>query len=81
MVDNVTSSIMAFRDCTGYPLTCSNAEALQWYNKAVFAYVTLAESPVSMFQKALELDNSLVHAHCLMVRCLFMYDEQFEYSY
>lgn len=56
-----------FRDCTGYSLTCSDEEALQWFNKGVFAYVTVRDVPVPPIQKALDLDNTLVLGHCLMV--------------
>lgn len=58
-------------DPTGYRLTCSNEEALDWFNKAVFAYATVRENGVPMFLKAVELDDSIVLAHCALVSQLW----------
>ena len=55
------------RDLTGYGLICGSEEALNWFNKAVFAYTTVRENGVPLFNKALELDNSIVLAHCVLV--------------
>ena len=54
-------------DLTGYDLTCGSDEALTWFNKAVFAYTTVRENGVPFFNKALELYNSIVLAHCVLV--------------
>ena len=55
-------------DCMGLPLTCGNDEALGWYNKAIVAYFTLRENPVLPADKACELDDTLLLAHCFLVR-------------
>ncbi len=55
------------KDLTGYGLTCGSDEALNWFNKAVFAYTTVRENAVPFFNKALELDSSTVLAHCVLV--------------
>ena len=39
-------------------MTCGSEEALNWFNKAIFAYTTVRENGVPLFGKALELDNS-----------------------
>lgn len=55
------------KDLTGYGLTCGNDEALSWFNKATFAYTTVREDGIPFFNKALELDSSIVLAHCVLV--------------
>ena len=55
------------RDLTGYPLTCCNEEALKSFNDGVFAIVTLRENGFPMLKKALELDDSIIIAHCIYV--------------
>ena len=54
-------------DLTGLPLTCSSDEALEWYNKALVAHVTYREDPLPFVSRALELDDSLLLGHCLVV--------------
>jgi hypothetical protein len=54
-------------DLTGYGLTCDSDEALNWFNKAVFAYTTVRENGVPFFNKALELNSSTLLAHCVLV--------------
>ena len=54
-------------DLTGLPLTCSSDEALEWYNKALVAHVSYRENPVPFVTRALELDESLLLGHCLLV--------------
>ena len=54
-------------DLTGYHLTCGSDEALSWFNKATFAYTTVRENGLPMLYKALELDDSIVLAHCVLV--------------
>ena len=58
---------VALKDSTGYGLTCGSDEALSWFNKAIFAYTTVRENGVPFFKKALELDSSIVLAHCVLV--------------
>ena len=55
------------KDLTGNGLTCGSEEALAWFNKAVFAYTTVRENGVPFFNKALELDNSIVLGRCVLV--------------
>ena len=54
-------------DLTGLPLTCRSDEALEWYNKALIAHVTYREDPLPFATRALELDDSLLLGHCLVV--------------
>ena len=54
-------------DLTGQPLTCTNKEALEWFNKGVVAFVSVRESPLPYFEKALQLDDSLVLVHSMLV--------------
>ena len=54
-------------DISGQPVTCSSKEALEWFNKGLVAYVAVRESSLTYFQTALQLDDSFVLAHCLMV--------------
>ena len=54
-------------DLTGLPLTCGSDEALEWYNKALVAHVTYREDPLPFVSRALELDDSLLLGHCLVV--------------
>lgn len=54
-------------DLTGYRLTCDNEEALSWFNKGAFSYATVRENGLPMLYKALELDESIVLAHCVVV--------------
>ena len=54
-------------DLTGQPLTCTNKEALEWFNKGVVAYVSVRENSIPYFEKALQLDDSLVLVHSMLV--------------
>ena len=54
-------------DLTGLLLTCRSDEALEWYNKALIAHVTYREDPLPFATRALELDDSLLLGHCLVV--------------
>ena len=60
-------AVVLLKDSTGYGLTCDSDEALAWFNKAIFAYTTVRENGVPLFNKCLELDNSIVLAHCVLV--------------
>ena len=55
------------QDITGYPLTCRSEDALRSFNEGILAYVSFRENGLPFFRKALELDDSLLLAHCLMV--------------
>ena len=54
-------------DLTGLLLTCRSDKALEWYNKALIAHVTYREDPLPFATRALELDDSLLLGHCLVV--------------
>ena len=56
------------QDITGYPLTCRSETALQSFNEGALAYISFKENGLPFVKKALELDDSIVLAHCLMVR-------------
>ena len=56
------------RDISGYTVTCSSQEAVQLYDKAVEAFVSLREKFLAYLQPAVELDERFVLAHCFLVR-------------
>ena len=60
----------SLEDLTGYPLNCRSEEALQWFNDGVLAYVSFRENALPMLYRALELDDSIVLAHSLLVKYL-----------
>ena len=49
-------------------MTCSSAEALELYNKALLAYLSSNEKGQPYGEKALELDGAFPLVHCLLVR-------------
>jgi hypothetical protein len=55
------------QDITGYPLTCGSEAALRSFNEGALAYVSFRENGLPFISKALELDDSIVLAHCMMV--------------
>lgn len=57
-------------DVTGYPLNCKSEEALQWFDDGVLAYVSFRENALPLLYRALELDDSIVLAHSLLVNIL-----------
>ena len=60
-------------DLTGYPLKCRSEEALQWFNEGVLAFVSFRENALPMLYRALELDDSIVLAHSLLVNILHIF--------
>lgn len=56
-----------FKDLTGYPLNCSSEKALQSFNDGILAYVSFRENGLPMMQSALDVDDSLVLPHCVLV--------------
>ena len=66
MTSAATSALK--QDLTGYPLTCRSEAALQSFNEGVLSYVSFRENGLPYISKALDLDDSIVLAHCLMVR-------------
>ena len=55
-------------DLTNLPVTCGSKDAIVNFNKGIEAYVSLKENPAPWFQAALEIEEELVIAHCLLVR-------------
>ena len=54
-------------DATGYSLSCTSQDALEWFNKGLVSYVTLYGNSMSFFLKALEVDPDFVIVHCISV--------------
>ena len=55
-------------DCSGAPLTCTSDEALESFNKGLLEYVSVRQSALSHWERAVELDPAFVLAHCALVR-------------
>ena len=47
--------------------TSSSPEAVELYEKALFAYCASQGSPLPYLEEALKLDGGFVLAHCMMV--------------
>ena len=54
-------------DTTGYSLSCTSHDALEWFNKGLVSFVSLYENSMSFFLKALEVDPDFVIVHCILV--------------
>lgn len=54
-------------DATGYAVSCSSQDAVEWFNKGMLAFVTLNGNSMSFFDKALELDPDFLLVHCVLV--------------
>lgn len=54
-------------DATGYAVSCSKREAVEWFDKGMIAFVTLNGNFMSFFNKALEVDPEFVLVHCVLV--------------
>ena len=77
MIDQLSNNLnkihkFSMKDITGYPLTCRSEAALQSFNEGVLAYISFRENGLPYLNKALELDDSIVLAHCLLVRDTFV---------
>ena len=55
------------RDFMELPLSCGNEEALRCYNDGLRLLFKYVGGGVSLLEKACELDNSLILAHCAVV--------------
>ena len=55
------------RDFMGLHLSCSNEEALRCYNDGLRLLFKSLDGSVSLLERACELDNSLILAHCAVV--------------
>ena len=55
-------------DCGGALLTCTSDEALESFNKGLLEYVSVRQSALSHWERAVELDPAFVLAHCALVR-------------
>ena len=62
-----------FVDGTGYEITCSKQEAVDWFNKGVVAFATLNGNCMSFFNKCLELDPDFLVVHCVLVSAYVKY--------
>jgi hypothetical protein len=58
---------MVSRDFAGLAVTCSNHKALEVLDRLLVAAVSFREFPLPLARRAVELDPSLVLAHCLLV--------------
>ena len=58
-------------DASGYAVSCKSEEALKWFNKGVYAFVTLRGDAMTAFYKALELDPDFLLIHCTLVSIMF----------
>ena len=58
---------MLLQDCAGLPVTCASREALEALNEVLVAAVSFVEYPLPLARRAVDLDNNLVLAHCLLV--------------
>ena len=54
-------------DCCGLAVTCSSQKALTLYNQALEATISWRTNCLPDLYSALEEDNGLVLAHCLVV--------------
>ena len=52
---------------TGYGVSSTNKEAVDWFNKGAAAFVTLNGNSMSCFDKALEQDPNFLLVHCVLV--------------
>lgn len=59
--------MVSYKDVSGQDVTCSNEDALEWFNKGLVAYVAVRESSLPYFQAALQQDNNFVLTHCILV--------------
>ena len=55
-------------DCGGGPLTCTSDDALESFDKGLLEYVSVRQSALSHWERAVELDPAFVLAHCALVR-------------
>ena len=62
-----SSSWCTFVDCCGLAVTCSSQKALTLYNQALEATISWRTNCLPDLYSALEEDNGLVLAHCLVV--------------
>ena len=60
-------SAMSQRDAAGLAVTCAGPEALEAFNRVLWAGVSYVEYLFPLAERAVELDEGLVLAHCLLV--------------
>jgi tetratricopeptide (TPR) repeat protein len=58
---------MSQRDAAGLAVTCAGPEALEAFNRILWAGVSYVEYLFPLAERAVELDEGLVLAHCLLV--------------
>lgn len=54
-------------DVTGYAVSSTSKQAVDWFNKGAVAFVTLNGNSMSCFDKALEQDPEFLLVHCILV--------------
>ena len=54
-------------DVCGLQVTCASDEALELFNSACFSYITVRQRCTAELSRALQLDDSMVMGHCLLV--------------
>ena len=60
-------AVKELQDCCGNTLTCSSQEALELYNEILESFISQKKSFIDSLKCVIELDNTFVLAHCLMV--------------
>ena len=71
-----------FQDCCGNPLTCESQEALELYNDILESFISQKKSFIGSLNHVIELDNTFVLAHCLMVHTyIHIYMDHCIYTY
>jgi hypothetical protein len=58
---------MSQRDAAGLAVTCAGPEALEAFNRILWAGVSYVEYLFPLAERAVELDEGLVLAHCLLL--------------
>ena len=54
-------------DITGQPVSCTDKKALECFNKGLTEYVLVRDNCFPHFEEALDLDESLIIAHSIIV--------------
>ena len=71
--------VKELQDCCGNTLTCGSQEALELYNDILESFISQKKSFIDSLKRVIELDNTFVLAHCLMVHththiCTYIWD-------
>ena len=60
-------AVKELQDCCGNTLTCGSQETLELYNDILESFISQKKSFIDSLKCVIELDNTFVLAHCLMV--------------